>query len=86
MFVSHVTAAVFKFGVTQICLEVTFQCQTALSLKAHTDLTGYNYIESLRAHWDEIALIMSSAYLYLKLNTFHITMTSRKNIILSYKV
>lgn len=45
---------------------------------AHRPDSGYNYIESLRAHRDKIALIMSSAY--LKLNIFHITMTSGKNI------
>lgn len=38
MFISHVIAAALKFGATQICLEVTFQSQTALPLMVHKDL------------------------------------------------
>lgn len=41
----------------------------------HRPDSGYNYIESLRVHRDKIALIMSFAYLCLKLNIFHFTMT-----------
>jgi len=51
---------------------------------AHKPDSGYNYIESLRAYRDKIPLIMSSAYFYLKLNIFHITMTSGKKYILKY--
>lgn len=61
MFISHVIAAVLKFGATQICLEVTFQCQTALPVMAHKDLTLVIITFSLRAYGSQNNLDGSTA-------------------------